>query len=255
MADVDQIGRTLCRAVRERVGADGATFVMRAGDRVRYIAEDAIAPLWAGQDFPMEACISGWTMVNAAPAIISDIYTDPRIPHAAYRPTFVNSLVMTPVMPGVALGAYWADQHLATEAELEQLRAIANAGSRAILGGSLAGKRVLIIDDTADAAELLGMVLENEGAVVSIAIDGADGLRLAERSEFDLIISDIGMPIMDGYQFISRLRGIERYRETPAIAVTGYGRSDDVERATAAGFSAHVIKPVDVKQLIALARG
>src|SRR5262249_56843927 len=54
----------------------------------------AIAPLWKGQRFPMSACISGWSMLNRCPAVISDIYADSRIPHDAYRPTFVKSLVM-----------------------------------------------------------------------------------------------------------------------------------------------------------------
>lgn len=253
--DLDQIAAVLCRAVRERVGADGATFVLRAGDRVRYLAEDAIAPLWAGQDFPIDACISGWSMLRVAQTAIPDIGVDPRIPQDTYRATFVRSLVMTPILGNAAIGAYWATTHVASDRELVELRSIARTGETAILGQALAGKRVLIIDDTADAAELLGMVLEGRGATVAIAVDGAEGLRLAQAGDYDLIISDIGMPIMDGYELMRRLRAIDRYRETPAIAVTGYGRSDDVERATAAGFTAHVTKPVDVAQLIALARG
>ena len=117
----------------------------------------------------------------------------------------------------------------------------------------LAGKRVLLVDDTIDAAELLGMVLERHGAIVAIAVDGAEGLRMAQESDYDLIISDIGMPIMDGYELMRQLRAIERYREIPTIAVTGYGRIDDIARATAAGFTTHVTKPIDVKQLISVA--
>ncbi|HVY79541.1 MAG TPA: GAF domain-containing protein, partial [Steroidobacteraceae bacterium] len=82
------------RAARELTGADGATFVLREGDRCFYADEDAISPLWKGQRFPLEVCISGWAMLNRQPAVVEDIYADDRIPHDAYRPTFVKSLVM-----------------------------------------------------------------------------------------------------------------------------------------------------------------
>ena len=90
-------------------GAQGVTFVLRDGDRCHYVAENAISPLWTGRRFPMTACISGWCMLNGATAVIPDIYADPRIPHDAYRPTFVKSLVMTPVRaeaPLAAIGSY-----------------------------------------------------------------------------------------------------------------------------------------------------
>ncbi len=122
-------------AARVLVHADGATFVLRDGDRCFYVDEDAIGPLWKGQRFPMSACISGWAMLNREPAVIEDIYQDSRIPHDAYRPTFVKSLVMTPirtVAPIGAIGVYWANQHLATPAETELLRALADSTSIAI---------------------------------------------------------------------------------------------------------------------------
>src|SRR5262249_32531599 len=85
------------RTARELTGADGATFVLRDGMRCHYADEDAIAPLWKGRRFPMSACISGWAMLERRPAVVPDIYQDPRIPHDAYRPTFVKSLVMVPI--------------------------------------------------------------------------------------------------------------------------------------------------------------
>lgn len=93
--------------------ADGVTFVLRDGDLCHYVEEDAIGPLWKGQRFPMSACISGWSMRNAQTAVIEDIFADPRIPHDAYRPTFVKSLIMTPAgaeSPAAAIGAYWREQ-------------------------------------------------------------------------------------------------------------------------------------------------
>ena len=79
-------------AVRELTGADGATLVMRDNGHCHYVDEDAIGPLWKGQRFPLETCISGWTILHAEAVVIEDIYADPRIPYAAYRATFVKSL-------------------------------------------------------------------------------------------------------------------------------------------------------------------
>lgn len=117
------------KAARELTGADGATFVLRDGDKCHYADEDAIAPLWKGQRFPMSACISGWAMLNRRPAVIQDIYADARIPADAYRPTFVKSLVMVPIrveQPIGAIGNYWARSHLAAPEETEVLQALAN---------------------------------------------------------------------------------------------------------------------------------
>jgi len=114
---------------RELTGADGATFVLREGEFCHYAEEDAIAPLWKGQRFPLTACISGWAMLNRQPAIIPDIYADPRVPIDAYRPTFVKSLVMVPirtVSPIGAIGNYWAVQHKPADEEVQLLQALAN---------------------------------------------------------------------------------------------------------------------------------
>jgi signal transduction histidine kinase len=116
-------------AARQLTGADGATFVLREGDQCHYADEDAIGPLWKGQRFPLSACISGWVMLHGRPAIIEDIYADPRVPADAYRPTFVKSLVMVPIRsasPVGAIGNYWAQQRKATDFELELLQALAN---------------------------------------------------------------------------------------------------------------------------------
>src|SRR5262249_39201177 len=93
LAAVQQIVKT---SARRFAAADGATFVLREGAFCHYADEDAIAPLWKGKRFPLEACISGWSMIHRQPAVIPDIYVDPRIPQDAYRPTFVKSLVMVP---------------------------------------------------------------------------------------------------------------------------------------------------------------
>jgi len=132
LGEVTRLIRTQARAV---TAADGVTFVLRDSGQCYYVDEDAIGPLWKGKRFPMESCISGWVMLYGQSAIIPDIYVDSRIPHEAYRPTFVKSLAMIPVRteaPIAAIGAYWATIHEATEAELKALQALANAASLAL---------------------------------------------------------------------------------------------------------------------------
>jgi GAF domain-containing protein len=108
---IEEIVQTIRISARMIAGADGITFVRREGDFVHYIAEDAISPLWSGQRFSIESCISGIAMLTREPVVIPDVFADPRVPHAAYEPTFVKSMAMFPV--GVdekraAIGAYWS---------------------------------------------------------------------------------------------------------------------------------------------------
>jgi diguanylate cyclase (GGDEF)-like protein len=127
---VEDVQRVVRVAARELAGTDGATFVLRDGDRCFYADEYAIAPLWKGQKFPLEACISGWAMLNRRSVAIEDIYADERIPHDAYRPTFVKSLVMVPIRrvdPLGAIGLYWASQHQASEREIGLAQALADS--------------------------------------------------------------------------------------------------------------------------------
>ena len=133
--DVTAVVEIVRHAARELVDADGATFVLRDRDQCYYVDEDAIEPLWRGMRFPLEACISGWAMLNKEQVIIPDIYRDSRIPHDAYRPTFVKSLTMTPIRtsePVGSIGTYWAGTHVATAAELEVLQALADSTAVAL---------------------------------------------------------------------------------------------------------------------------
>jgi hypothetical protein len=141
--DLGAVMAIVRRAARELTGADGASFVLREEDSCHYADEDAIAPLWKGQRFPMSACISGWAMLNRKPAVIEDIYADPRIPIDAYRPTFVKSLVMVPIRaeaPIGAIGSYWARRHLANPAQVELLQALANTTAVAMESVQLLGE-------------------------------------------------------------------------------------------------------------------
>ncbi|MBI2970184.1 MAG: GAF domain-containing protein, partial [Gammaproteobacteria bacterium] len=132
---LDRVMEVVRHAARELTGADGATFILRDGDLCFYADEDAVSPLWKGRRFPMSTCISGWTMLNRKPAIIEDIYSDPRIPQDAYRPTFVKSLAMVPIRtvdPIGAIGNYWAERHLPSEENIRLLQALADSTSIAL---------------------------------------------------------------------------------------------------------------------------
>lgn len=133
--ELEQVQQIVRSTARELAGSDGATFVLRDDEQCFYADEDAIEPLWKGSRFPLSACISGWAMLNRQSAIIEDIYADDRIPHEAYRPTFVKSLAMVPIRsldPIGAIGNYWADGHLATTEEITLLQALADATSIAM---------------------------------------------------------------------------------------------------------------------------
>jgi HD-GYP domain-containing protein (c-di-GMP phosphodiesterase class II) len=133
--DMGEVQEIVRHAARRLTGADGATFVLRDGDQCFYAEEDAIAPLWKGQRFPQDTCISGWVMRHGRPAVIEDIYADERIPHDAYRPTFVKSLAMVPIRrldPLGAIGNYWATRHTADDHQLMLLQALADSTAVAI---------------------------------------------------------------------------------------------------------------------------
>lgn len=122
-------------AARRLVSADGATFVLLEGAHCYYADEDSMSPLWKGQRFPVAACISGWSMMHRQVVVIADIRADDRIPQAAYRPTFVRSLVMTPMLapePLGAIGAYWARLHNASSAEVAVLGRLAELTATAV---------------------------------------------------------------------------------------------------------------------------
>jgi PAS domain S-box-containing protein len=513
--ELAQVTAIICRAARELTGADGATFVIRDGDKVRYIDENAIQPLWKGQEFPLDSSISGWAIESGRHAVINDIYNDSRIAPAIYQPTFVQSLVMTPIGSGnpvAAIGIYWARHFHAGKYEVELLQSLASAADLALAGvraydearsarteaefanrlkdeflatlslelrnplntivgnaeillraqeakqstfiwqaaetirrnsmiqaqvindlldlsrlqtnqfvldqqiidlapiineavnaisseakakkilldvnltnepvmvnadaariqqiawnllanalkhtpgggriflslarntseavlvvedtgqgiepdflphvfdiyrqadaaggirrqsgmgislalvrqlvelhggrvearsvgvgrgarftarlpifesdlentappaeGELNGVRILVVEDTLDSIDMLSTLLQSEGAQVVSASSGAEAINIARISFFDLLLSDISMPGMDGYEMLKRLRAIPTMTNIPAIAVTGFGRPEDVEKARAAGFTKHITKPISFGELIELA--
>jgi signal transduction histidine kinase/CheY-like chemotaxis protein len=116
---------------------------------------------------------------------------------------------------------------------------------------TLAGVRALVVEDEADSRDLLEEALLGAGAVVRTADSAGVALTVFGEEELDIIISDIGMPGVDGYELMRRIRRLPGERgAVPAIAVTAYARPGDRERATEAGFHAHLTKPVEIDELL-----
>ena len=127
-SDRAEVLRLITHTARALNRSDGATFVFGEQDKVFYAEENSDTPLWKGMRFPASACISGWVIQNAKPAVITNIYCDSRVPIDAYRSTYVKSIAMVPVIsqvPVAAIGTYWAEYHRTTDAELELLLELA----------------------------------------------------------------------------------------------------------------------------------
>ena len=107
----------------------------------------------------------------------------------------------------------------------------------------------LVVDDNPDITNMLKAVLRLSGYNVSTAYNGSDALTTALAKHFDVIISDIGMPGMDGYELAQVLRALPQYRSVPMVAMTGFDMYDDRDRALEAGFNTHLRKPVDMLEL------
>jgi signal transduction histidine kinase len=116
-------------------------------------------------------------------------------------------------------------------------------------------QRILIADDNADSAESMGMLLRLMGNDVRIASDGLEAVEQAASFQPDIVLMDIGMPRLDGYEAARRIRNQDWSRDTLLVAVTGWGPSDDSEEATAAGFDHHFTKPLDPAELRRLVSG
>jgi len=120
------------------------------------------------------------------------------------------------------------------------------AGSKAV--------RVLVVDDNQDSAETLALLLTLEGHTVATAFDGATALAEAARFQPQLVLLDIGMPGMNGYEVARELRAREATKSTVIVALTGYGQPEDRARAAEAGFTDHLTKPIIAEKLLALVK-
>src|SRR6478735_2389600 len=153
---LSRVTEIVASAVRQMLGAEGATFVLREDGHCFYADEDAIEPLWKGRRFPLESCVSGWAMLHHQPVAIPDIYDDERVPIDAYRPTFVRSLCMAPIRAGDpvgALGAYWGEHHEPSVEEVRLLQVLANSTAVALENLELRGAILRRSDERDDLAE------------------------------------------------------------------------------------------------------
>ena len=116
----------------------------------------------------------------------------------------------------------------------------------------LRGRTILVIDDDADVRDMWRRLLERRGAHVMVAADGLEGLVHLEARLPDAILCDLTMPIMDGFEFASRMRTTPRYRKVLLIAVTGRQQHTDFADTWRAGFDGHLVKPVAAEALEAL---
>lgn len=117
---------------------------------------------------------------------------------------------------------------------------------------NLANRQVIVVDDEIDSLDIVKVVLEQEGAIVQTASSAIEALKILTQSQFNLLISDIGMPNTDGYTFIRQVRGLPPHfnRDIPAIALTAYAGETNRYKVLAAGFQFHLEKPIEPRQLL-----
>jgi CheY-like chemotaxis protein len=115
-----------------------------------------------------------------------------------------------------------------------------------------AGRRVLVVEDNVDSAETLAEILVSWGHAVTIAADGPAALAAADASIPQVVLLDIGLPGMDGYEVARRLRADARFDGTRIVALSGYGYASHLERAAQSGIDEHLLKPVDFDRLRAI---
>ena len=130
--------------------------------------------------------------------------------------------------------------------------AVTGLGAGAARQASATPRRVLLVDDNQDVLQGLRALLEVGGHEVQAVADPASALRASASFVPDLAILDIGLPGMDGYELATELRRRPGYGNTRLVALTGYGQPADQARAHAAGFAAHLVKPITPAQLYAL---
>src|SRR4051794_26423222 len=126
------------------------------------------------------------------------------------------------------------------------------ATENAIAEESEARPRALVVDDAPDVTEMIAMFLKHAGYEAIMAFSAAEALEAVRHGHFDVIVSDIGMPGMNGYDLAVRLRAMPEYKSIPMVAVTGFSMYDDRGRALESGFNAQMTKPINPMTLLDL---
>jgi CheY-like chemotaxis protein len=142
--------------------------------------------------------------------------------------------------------------HRAAHDESERVHPRASGAAQDIALGDLHGVYAVAVDDDPDALMLIAELLEAAGARVSTATSAEDALRIIEADPPKVLITDLGMPRVDGFQLIDRIRGHRNpvVRRVPAAALTAYARSEDRIKALRSGFQIHLAKPIDPTELV-----
>ncbi len=164
-SSIAEVVTVLRETARAAAGADGIAVVLADHGRCAYVAEDAVSPLWEGQSFPAETCVSGWAMHHRQTVAIPDVRDDPRVPQDAYAPTFVRSLIMAPIGrpdPVAALGAYWSTPMEHDRGTIARIESLARLATIAIENARLAQAR--------DRAATLGAV---QNRILELAVEEA----------------------------------------------------------------------------------
>lgn len=233
---LDEVVDVVRQTARDVTGAEGITFVTCEGEYCHYVAEDAIRPLWAGQRFKLSECISGWVMLHDEPAIIPDIYADPRIPHDAYRPTFVNSMVMMPVPDGgreAAIGAYWAKAGALGEEAVELLERLARFTGAAMSNVALQNSFEVLNRTAAEVAaardlDAIVQTITDAGVELTGAEFGAFFYNLIdEKGESYMLYALSGAP-REAFAKFPMPRNTAVF--APTFAGEGVVRSDNIRR-------------------------
>jgi CheY-like chemotaxis protein len=110
--------------------------------------------------------------------------------------------------------------------------------------------KILVVDDDRDAVDMLKMLLEMNGGLTHVAYDGAEAVKLAEQLRPDVVLLDIGMPTMNGYDACRRIRQHTWGRHMILVALTGLGHDDDYAKSEQSGFDMHLVKPVEPELLL-----
>ena len=111
-------------------------------------------------------------------------------------------------------------------------------------------KKILVVDDDKKSRYLVSFLLEKESFEVIMATNGLEGIEAARKQQVDLIIMDVKMPKMDGYETTKRIRRLKKYKSIPIIALTSYAMTEDKERALKAGCTGYIPKPITSETFI-----
>ena len=233
---VIEILRTMARRI---AGADGIAIVLPDNGQCHYICEDAMSPLWAGQRFPLQSCISGLAMTTRETIVIPDVMADPRVPHAAYEPTFVRSMAMVPIGspdPQAAIGAYWSETGDPSPNAIAMLEALSRAATTALENGRLLA-----------SLEELNNALESHVAARTAELERTQEIaRQAQKME---VIGQLtGNVAHDFNNLLTPIMG------SLDIALTAGGLPDRVVRSASIAMDAAERAKLLVQRLLAFAR-